>query len=61
MNLEIIKVISHTNLFGDIDVIFYSMTELNKYKNNPYVNSVTIVEHYTNLTLEQFDELRKRG
>ena len=62
MNLELIKAVSNFNINGydeEINLEFCSMNELNAYKLNPYVNSVMIVEHYTNLTLEEFNMLRR--
>lgn len=41
--LEVIKVIAHTDLFGDVEQTFYSMEEVERYKNNKYINSITIV------------------
>ena len=43
MTLTVIKVIAHTDLFGDVVQTFYSEEELNRYANNKYVNSVTII------------------
>ena len=62
MNLELIKAVSKFNINGydeEINLEFYSEKELETYKLNPYVNSVRIVEHYTNLTLEEFNMLRR--
>ena len=42
-DLEVIKVIAHTDLFGDVEQIFYSMEEVERYANNKYINSITIV------------------
>ena len=63
MNLELIKAVSNFNINGydeEINLEFCSMKELNAYKLNPYVNSVRIVEHYNNLTLEEFNMLRRK-
>ena len=43
MALTVIKAIAHTDLFGDVAHTFYSREELNRYANNKYVNSVTII------------------
>ena len=43
MTLTVIKAIAHTDLFGDVAQTFYSMEELNRYADNKYVNSVTII------------------
>lgn len=62
MNLELIKAVSKFNINGydeEINLEFYSEKELETYKLNPYVKSVRIVEHYTNLTLEEFNMLRR--
>ena len=62
MNLELIKAVSKFNINGydeEINLEFYSEKELETYKLNPYVKSVRVVEHYTNLTLEEFDMLRR--
>lgn len=43
MALTVIRAIAHTDLFGDVAQTFYSEEELNRYANNKYVNSVTII------------------
>ena len=43
MTITVIKAIAHTDLFGDVAHTFYSMEELNRYADNKYVNSVTII------------------
>ena len=42
-DLEVIKVIAHTDLFGDVEQTFYSMEEVERHANNKYINSITIV------------------
>ena len=62
MNFELIKAVSKFNIFGydeESNVEFYSEKELETYRLNPYVKSVRVVEHYINLTLEEFDMLRR--
>ena len=62
MNFELIKAVSKFNILGqdeESNVEFYSEKELETYKLNPYVKSVRIVDHYTNLTLEEFNMLRR--
>ena len=43
MTITVIKAIAHTDLFGDLAQTFYSMEELNRYADNKYVRSVTII------------------
>lgn len=43
MALTVIKVIAHTDLFGDVAHTFYSREELNRYADNKYINSIAII------------------
>ena len=43
MTITVIKAIAHTDLFGDVAHIFYSMEELNRYADNKYVKNITII------------------
>ena len=57
MTLTVIKAIAHTDLFGDVAQTFYSMEELNRYADNKYVNSVTIIREEV---IQQVKERRKK-
>lgn len=54
--MTMIKVIAHTDLFGDVAQTFYSMEEVERYANNKYINGITIVAQEV---IQQ--EERKRG
>ena len=57
MTLTVIKVIAHTDLFADTAHTFFSMEELNRYANNKYVKSVTIISEEV---IQQGKERRKK-
>ena len=57
MTITVIKAIAHTDLFGDLAQTFYSMEELNRYADNKYVRSVTIISEEV---IQQEKERRKK-
>ena len=58
MTITVIKAIAHTDLFGDLAQTFYSMEELNRYANNKYVKSVTIISEEV---IQQGKERKKKN